>query len=428
MQLSSSRQILALLGISTLFLFEYFTLNMLNVIEPLLAQEFNSNNAAMGWLGSAYFYAMVILLIPAGYIIDKYDLKKVIVLSAVSGVIGTFLLSIAQSYTHLIVSRMIVGICLGPFALVSCIKYISRISPKDKVGVYVSIILIIGILGGALSQNTFSALINNIGWRNALMVIGLCGVVITIILWLTTYIFRVSAPCEKNKDASFIIAINNFMFKSHRSMNIKIGIIASVLNLPVFILGALFGVTFLEQVYGFSELISSSVTVNLFWGMLLGCISFGMLSARGYKETNLLTIGMILASISLSLLIFIQTHNILLVKIIFFTIGLGAGSHVVSFSLIQKISDYRELGLAEGFHSASIFLGGAIAQPMFGKILDQVSNHMFMASISATANAKLPYQFGLLLLTVLLLLGLYCNKAPQRTKGSALNDVAAKTG
>lgn len=35
---------------------------MLNVIEPLLSQEFNFNNATIGWLGAAYFYAMAILL------------------------------------------------------------------------------------------------------------------------------------------------------------------------------------------------------------------------------------------------------------------------------------------------------------------------------------------------------------------------------
>lgn len=424
---SKSRHIIALLGISTLFLFEYFSLNLLNVIEPAIAKEFGCTNAEIGWLGSVYFYAMMILLVPAGFIIDKYNLKKVIVLCAVAGSIGTFLLSISQSYTHLIVSRAIVGVFLGPFALIACIKFISNLVKRDEVGIYISAILFIGIFGGALSQDAFGFMVNSIGWRAALIVIGIIGMCISAILFITVNIYGHKQLKIIKPNTSLYKEIITFIRGANISINFKLGIMASVLNLPLFVLGSLFGVAFLEQCYGFTATTASGITTCLFWGMLFGCIVFGMLSTRGFKENTLLFIGGLISLMTLSLLILVSISNAATLKIIFFSIGVGAGSHVLSYSLIDKISDYKSLGLAEGFHSALIFLGGALIQPMFGEILDITRTYMVDHNIDPITGPRMPYNLGFTLLMLLVLLGLYCMKMPSSQKDISLTDAAANT-
>ena len=424
MGLNKSDHFIALLGISTLFLFEYFSLNLLNVIEPAIADEFNCSNLELGWLGSIYFYAMMFLLIPAGYIIDKYNVNKVIVLCALAGTVGTFLLAVSASYIHLIISRAMVGICLGPFALIASIKFISKLVKRDDTGIFISAILFIGIFGGALSQDAFGLIVNGTGWRKALIIVSAISGGISVVLALTVIVYGQKHEKIIFNNKSFFNELKSFLNKKNIGISFKLGIMASVLNLPLFILGSIFGVAYLEQCYGISAIIAANITSYLFWGMLIGCIIFGMLSYRGYKENTLLFIGGLLAIVALSLLILLSISNEVILKLIFFVIGISAGSHVLSYSLINQINDYKSLGLAEGFHSALIFLGGALIQPIFGKILDATQGYMFNHNSDLIANNKLSYKFGFILLLLLLFVGLYYFRIPANKKGLALTDAA----
>lgn len=400
MVLFTLRQMIALFVMSMLFLFEYFSLNILNVLEPHIANEFNCSSSKIGWLGSSYFYAMVILLIPAGYIVDKYPLKKIVIFAALAGALGTFLLSISETYTHLIISRFIVGSCLGPFALISCIKYISQAVSRKMRGIYINLIFFTGIFGGALSQNIFGKLVYRLGWRESLTIVSLVGICIAMLLFLLIK----DCACQFERRSIFTNDIKDFIAKSDIYVNVRVGAIAAILNMPLFIFGSLFGITFLEQVYGLTGSPATSITAKLFWGMLLGCAISSLLEYKFYK-ISILLLGLIISIITLTFLIFMEATQQSILNCLFAVIGISAGLHVVSFTLIEEVSCSTNVGLSEGFHSTIIFFGGAVIQPIFGKILDASNFYQIKSGIGVKVH--MPYQVGLALLILLLLLGTY---------------------
>jgi len=403
------RKLIALFGISLLFFFEYFSLNLLNVIEPSIKTEFNFTHTEIGWLGSVYFYAMVILLIPAGYILDKFKLKNVIIISTVGGTIGTFLLSISQNYFHLILSRMMVGIFLGPFALISCIKFISKLADRKEISLFISIILTIGIFGGTLSQNGLGFLVEHYGWRRALLIVSLLGLCISIIITLTVNLYKKNLLEKAYSNDSFLTMFMFFFKNTNIDKNIKLGVMASVLNLPLFILGSLFGITFLEKCYGLPIIEASSITTQLFYGMLIGCILFGLFSSI-IKEESLLCFGGIVLLFSLVVLILLPNLSKTFLKLIFFAIGIGAGSNALSYTLVEKLSSYHNLGFAEGFHSTIIFFTGALIQIIFGLLLDLFNSCTIEENIQSSLNSKIPFDFGFILLIALIVMGIYYMK------------------
>lgn len=410
MSISKSHEIVTLFVISTLFLSEYFSLNLLNVIEPFILNEFDCTHTDAGWLGSVYFYTMVIFLIPAGYIIDKYDVRKILILSALGGALGTFCLSLSNNYVHLILSRIMVGGFLGAFALNSCIKFISKFFIANKLSSSINILLFTGIFGGVLSQERFGALVTTLGWRKALTIIGGIGIGISVLLMITVSQYKdtekQSIPSKKN--GSFFKLFISFIRKPGIGINFRLGTMTSILNLPLFVLGSLFGITFLRECYGLSTVDAANVTTYLFWGMLSGCILFFILTQLDFKENNLLVTGHIIVLLALILLLFPQ-RDMFILKIIFYLIGIGAGSSTLSYSLIVKLNQHH-VGIAEGLHSTLIFLGGALIQPIFGKILDL--SHFLISHQNSTLsfNSNISFYFGFMLLICLMLFGLYCAK------------------
>jgi len=402
--------IICLIG-GLVFFFEYFQINMFNVLDKCLLQEFNMNASTLGLLSSVYFYGTIILLFPAGIIIDCFSIRKIIIVSMIIAIIGTIMFSFGTSKEYLIISRLIVGLGIGPFALISAIKLISRWMIKKEIFLAISTVISMGMLAGILSQAPFAFLINKIGWRRGVLLDAGIGLLILIL----TILFVKDEPLKnKNKLTSenntktsnykLFFTIKNVI---KRKTNWYIGIFTSFLNMPLFLLGSMVGGLYLEHIYHYNIIEGSTITAMLYWGMLIGCPIFGYIAGISKHKLKIMLLGAFIYLIAISLLIGLNAFSKIQLYLIFFFIGFGVSAQNISFSLIENLNSKDEVGIAEALHSIFIMFGGAIFQPLLGLILDlnwegKIESGIRMFSSAAYNKAFLLMPITIILATLLL--------------------------
>ena len=89
--------------------YDFFIRVAPSVMLHSLEKDFSIGTTGVGFLSSAYFYTYIIFQIPAGIILDKYNIKWVISGAMFLCVLGNFVFSIAPDFTIAFVGRLLMG-------------------------------------------------------------------------------------------------------------------------------------------------------------------------------------------------------------------------------------------------------------------------------------------------------------------------------
>jgi len=79
-------------------------------LSPLLTSEFNLLAGDLGLLAGGYFLGFASMQIPLGYLLDKHGPKKIVSSFLLIAIIGTVSFALAQSFTGLLISRILIGV------------------------------------------------------------------------------------------------------------------------------------------------------------------------------------------------------------------------------------------------------------------------------------------------------------------------------
>jgi len=362
------------------FYFEFFQINIFSVLDKHIMREFSVGAYELGVISSAYFYAIVFSLIPAGIILDFISTRKIILCSMVVAIAGTLWFANAPNINQLIYARLFVGIGGGAFCLLSSIKLATRWFPAQRLGLAIGMVISIGMLGGVMAQTPFALAIDLLGWRNAIVLDAIIGIIIFTLIWIIVEDYppqtmtntsehtrqQLSSPTPTISIQAFVA---NAKAAAKRWPNWAAGIFASLLNLPIFLLGSLIGSLYLMQVYGYHAITASFINSMLYWGMLLGCPFFGLISDNLHSRKKPMLFGSIITFIAICYLI--NNHcSFSILLALFFIIGFGSSSQILSYPMVAERNPQHQVASGEGIAATLIMSGGAIFQPLLGWLIE----------------------------------------------------------
>jgi sugar phosphate permease len=270
-------------------------------------------------------------------------------------------------------------------------------SPK-KQALIVGLIVTIAMLGGLVAQTPLSLLSDWIGWRNALLINTGVGTLILILVWAT-----VSDYPDDQADAHIAHreALSNMGFwpSLHKAItspqNWLYGIYTGLLNLPIMLLGAVWGVLYLTQVRLIGKTDATNISMMIYLGTIFGSPLAGWLSDRWGKRRTPMILGALMGLIIISLILYGPDWTINQLLVLFFMLGMVTSSQVISYPAITESNDKAISGTSMGLASCLIMGIGGIAQPFTGKILDLLwdgtmlngvpyySEHTFLIALSS---------------------------------------------
>ncbi len=374
---------ITLLG-ALFFFFALFQCTMMTSLQQNLLLSFNADATKIGILSACYFYANVIFFIPAGIILDKFSIKKIYLINMAISIIGLLLLSIATNLYIAALGRFMSGIMMA-FALMACLKLASLWIEKEKMPIASSLIITVGTLGGMASHTPMSILIHSFSWRIAVQIVAFIG-----LLLLILFAFVINEPPSQvklKKENKLPIKI---MLKKAISIkaNWKLGFFTCLLNLPMSILGALFGITFLISTYSINSITASSIVSMLFLGMIAGSPFFGWLSYKIKESKKAMIMGSTTCLFLVLCLLMFNIPSIIILHILFFLIGFTCSAQVLSYPIIATNNPPEIASTAMSFACIIIMgIGYGIGLPLVGYLLDLFSSNTLLYSMVAYKKA-----------------------------------------
>lgn len=405
---------------SLFFFYIFIQLNLFNAIDIQLMQAFHLNAPQLGQLSSMFFYANVLFLFPAGILLDRYSTKKLLLMASGLATLGTFLFSYAETYFLAALGRFIVGIGAS-FCFLSCIRIATRWFPPSKMALVTGIIVTMAMIGGLVAQTPLALLSHAIGWRQAVLMDAGLGIVIflAIVAFVKDY-----PPNSKDQYAADKAQLENLGFWKSISLvilnpqNWLGGLYTALMNLPVFLLGALWGIHYLMQVHQVTLMQASYATTLFFIGVILGSPFYGWLSDNYVGRRILpMILGAIISLAVMLVLLYVPGLSFGMVLFLFFLVGFVTSSQVLSYPTIAELNPTALTSSAISIVSSVIMLSGVIFQPLFGWAMQLNWDHtmidgapIYSAHDMLNAMLMMPIAFAVSLIIALLMKETFCKQ------------------
>lgn len=349
---------------AALFLaYELMQLHMMNAIAPLLMQDLQLSATGFGYISATYLLADVLFLLPAGIILDRFDVRKVILGALFICVLGTAGFASSSSMLTAAFCHFLSGIG-NAFCFLSCMILVTRWFEEKMQARIMGWIITIGMLGAFVAQSPFSMLAENLGWRNALYLDAFIGLGLFGLLFLT---IKENSPVRKgSQDLPLMQALKESV---KNPVTLKVGLYTSLLNLPLMVLSAVFASLFLTQIHLFSLSQSALIASMIAIGTIFGSPLYGSLSDYFGMRRFWMVLGAVLSSVVMTLIIFSPT-NPLYLGALFFLLGLLTSSQVLGYPTITEHSPKNLEGTSMGIAAVIIMGLPMLIQPLAGTIMD----------------------------------------------------------
>jgi MFS family permease len=386
---------------SLFFLYQLIQENIFNSISLELSSQYNLNSTHLGLLSSSYFYATIIFILPAGYIVDRYSTRKIIIGILTLCLCATAIFALSGNLILATVCRFISGVG-GAFCFLSNFKLISRWFAKEELGFVTGILVTIGMIGGFLSQTPFALLNEYLGWRQAMLFDVFLGIIVLLII----YFFVRDYPLEK-KDILEMSYAGSPKLPYTSIHNWLYGMYTCLLNLPIVLLGALWGNLYLQEVHRFSNAQSSFISSMLFIGTIIGSPIMGFISDYLRNRKIPMLIGVILSIITILFIINIKKDLFLLFMLLFFLLGFFTSSQILGYPAAAIENPLATASTSASIVSFTVMCGYIIFQPLFGFVLDLSSHYFKVAnSYQVALNYKvsmslIPFGFAIALIALI---------------------------
>ena len=356
------------------FAFGYFLSCLLRAItatlSPVLTLEFELMAADLGLLAGGYFLGFASMQIPLGYLLDKFGPKKIVSSFLLIAFIGTVSFALAQSFSGLLVSRILIGVGVSACLMAPLTGYRIWFAENQQQRAN-SWMLMIASLGFLSSTLPVQLLLPALGWRWIFG--GIAALILISIILMLAFI----PNWDHQKDES----LENPVKQGSLTDVWKNKFFISVIPMGLFNYGGLMAIQtlwagpWMIRVAGYTPLESAT---GLFWINITMLVSFFLwgyflprITNLGFSALKILKLGLPVS---------------FLVMLTIIILGSKAGAFYITLFILSSIFlsvTQPAVGLSFQSHLAGkaltsfnllIFLGTFIMQWVMGLVIDLVKD------------------------------------------------------
>ena len=357
------------------FAFGYFLSCLLRAItatlSPILTSEFELQAADLGLLAGGYFLGFASMQIPLGYLLDKFGPKKIVSSFLLIALIGTVSFALAQSFSGLLISRILIGVGVSACLMAPLTGYRIWFAENQQQRAN-SWMLMIASLGFLSSTLPVQLLLPTLGWR---WIFG--GIAILILISIFLMLVFIPKWNDQNEVGSLEKPL-----KSGSLIDVwKNKFFISVIPMGLFNYGGLMAIQtlwagpWMIRVAGYTPLESAT---GLFWiniTMLVAFFIWGYFLPKiinlGFSALKILKFGLPISFLVMLIIIILDSKAgaFYITLFILSSIFLSVTQPAVGLSFQSHLA-----GKALTSFNLLIFLGTFIMQWIMGLVIDYVKN------------------------------------------------------
>ncbi len=334
-----------------------------SVIVDELMRDFMVGGAILGNLSAFYFYAYAGFQIPVGIMMDRFGPRRLLSLSLLLCVLGSFLFATADGAVPAAIARAIIGASVA-FGYVGTMTIAAQQFSPARFALCVGILQAVGMAGAVAGQAPFRLLVDAFDWREAVMWMGGGALVLAIAIWFTVR----DGARHVSQDGRLLDGIRYALRSRETWLNALIGM---SLTAPMLALPGLWAVPYLTSVYEMDRTAAAGLASMLFIGWGVTAPLAGFFSDLIGRRKPIVIGGVAITIIMLSVISFVPDIPIPYLYVAFVVMGMGGGVMILNFALCRETTPLWARGAALGVVNGSVTASGALFQPLLGWILDR---------------------------------------------------------
>ncbi len=368
--------------IFAIFFLVEFTLRVSpSVMTSSLMQAFSIKAQGIGIITASYYIAYVLMQLPAGHLLDRYNLTKVMVVAAAIIALGCAIFAEAHSYSLAIVARFIMG-AGAAFILLGCLKAISLYFKPKRHGLYVGLTGMLCAVGGVQGQTLLAYLVKQTGWHNTILIMMVIILLIMAAIWFCT---PRHDPKHLETHAPVLDTLRKYLVNANY---LRLVIFAGLLNSPIVAFAGLWAVPYFSITEHTTNFAASTITAWVWVGQIPGYLLINWLSDY-IRARRIMMFSAALASIAMLYILFAGIHSLTALSIAMFTLGFFCSANYLAFTQICKMCDTRESGILNSI-AVIINIGiGTIMQIVIGILANHTIAHAHLVHGHSLSNAQL---------------------------------------
>ena len=360
----------------------YVDRGALSVAAPLISRELALSPAHLGLLFSAFFWSYSLLQPVAGYLIDRYDAKRLLGGGYFLWSIATGSVAWAGRFDVLFQARLVLG-AGESVAYPAFSKLLVEYFPENRRGLANSLLEAAAKIGSAVTILLGGLFIARYGWRPLFASLGVVS-----LLWLLPWtLWGPGAPTRETRSADGKVSLHQIIGRREvwgTSLGLfGFGYVWSFLLswLP----------TYLISERGFTMRSVALLGSLPFWGMAASSVLGGWLSDRWIATGTSVTRvrktfvigGLLLCSVTLFPAVFVHNPQLAIFLLLTSCLALGLVSSNV-WAITQTLAGPKVAGRWTGIQNAIGNMGG-VASPYFTGVIIEQTGSYFRAFVACSA-------------------------------------------
>ncbi|AJI53152.1 MFS transporter [Francisella philomiragia] len=360
-----------------LALLNYIDRSTLSIANTEIANAFNITSTEMGILLSAFMWLYAIASLPAGYMVDRLGVNKVMLISMIAWSVACVLGGLVIGFYSILLTRILLGLAEAPFFIVAT-RIIQHRFPSSQRGLMSSIVALGPRLANILAPLILVGLMLLIDWRGMFILLGIIGL-LAALGWKLLHTEE-TIECRPTYKKTQKVSISDAL-KNKNVVFLCIGNLCSSYAYWLFLTWLPFYFIKVKHLSLSQMSIATSISfISGIASVMLGGIASDLMIKKGFtavfSRLTPIIIGCLVASIAILALPFIDNIFIIVcvISVTIFCLGLRISP---TWALVADISPYSLVGTIGGLQNFANFVGAGLA-PLITGIILQSTNDNFM--------------------------------------------------
>ncbi|MCI0754567.1 MFS transporter [Teichococcus vastitatis] len=349
----------------------HFYMLCLAPLFPVWREEFGVSYAALG-LSVALMSAVTALLqTPVGFLVDRHGARPYLIGGTLIMALSISAMAFAPSYWVILVLALLSGIGNSVIHPADYAILAGSID-KARMGRAFAWHTVTGNLGFALAPPVIALLSVAIGWREALLLVGLLGIPVIGAILLQSRIL-VDQPKARDKTGGGA----SVLFSRTMLLFFAFFLLSSIAGSGM----QAFLITVLDQLWGIPVALGAMALTGYLVGSTLGVLVGGWFADR-YSQHALFVVSLTLAAMALILALGVLPVSGPMAIAVALAAGLALGaSRTPRDVMVKDAAPPGQIGKVFGFISAGLPLGGTLT-PLFGLLMDAGLAHWVLPLVA----------------------------------------------
>ncbi|AIT09421.1 MFS sugar transporter [Candidatus Francisella endociliophora] len=366
-----------------------------SLYDSFSATPYNLSSTEIGVFSSAFYWAYVASQLPAGILVDKFGVKRIMLVSTFMFSIGVFIATQATSQQYLILYRILAGVG-GGFAFLCALKSIAIWLPKRSFPLFTGATQMLMYGAGTLTGLPLVILAD----RFSIPVIMSVILIFSILLFIAVIFFIPFKEPHNQKDTDELADTHTKIEDIPIVFKIKQILLNGFFCFTIYGTTALFADLWSYRFLsldGYADQYAGLASSMIFIGIAIFSPIWGVVATVLNKQKALLTIASIFGLFIVTAIVYLHLNPILMCALCVLWGGMQA-VHVLNFTILR--THISPMYIATGIAMVNLFipLSGAVLQPFVG----------FMVSLLTDQGLQQleAFKYALFILPILMLLSI----------------------